>query len=187
MKYRYHVYTAMWRLKNIPRLVSFLAPLGITWHLTYDKGVSYAHPDLPWIKAMTAEPPPPGWHPSSWKDNWFLDHTQIDDLGRYCHLSDDDWYEPEFFQKLDRHDGDVLIVTMQNGPTPEGPRQTLHARPECVRGGRIGAQQLIACGYIARFFRYGKAYAGDWDFISAITQVHPPEFVPEASVYWNHL
>lgn len=164
-----------------------LAPMGITWHLIYDYGVAPVHPNKAWIKPMISAPTPLDWHPSSWKDNWFLDHCEIDDLGRYCHLSDDDWYDKDFFSKLDERDSDVLIATMMNGPTPEGPRTNLWAEPGRVQGGRIGAQQIIVSGYIIRYYRYGRQYAGDWDFIEAITSNHPYEFVREANVYWNHI
>lgn len=187
MKHRYHVYTPLWRIRNVPRLVELLRTMGIQWHLLYDEGVKFVHPNEKWIKPMVCPPAPSGWHPSGWKDNWFLDHEEIDDLGRYQHFSDDDWYDPDFFRKIDVVDDDVIIVTMKNGPTPEGPREDLIARPERVRGGRIGAQQIVVAGYIIRYHRYGKHYAGDWDFIESIAKQHPLTFIPEAFVYWNHL
>lgn len=184
---RFIVYTPLIRYHNLTALTGMLATKEVSWHLIYDEEAPLRHEPLSWISHSFAPRNPSGWHPSGWKDNWFLDHEPIDDHALYLHFSDDDWYEPDFFEKLDRVGADVMIVTMRNAPTPQGPRTDLMAQPENLRGSRIGAQQIAVRGSIIRNFRYGPAYDGDWDFINAITQKHPPVYVPEANVFWNYL
>ena len=184
---KYEVYTPVSRFHNFPNLIAMLEPMEIQWNIIYGPGVKFCHPELQWIKAFSAPQWPSDWHPAPWKANWFLDHVPIDNHAMYLQLSDDDRYEPEFFQKVDDVDGDVLIVTMVNAPTPAGGRTTLIACKENLRGSRIGGQQIIVKGDIIRHHRYGSAYDGDWNFIESVTRNNSPVYIPDATVFWNSL
>lgn len=170
-------------------MLEMLSTHNIIWHPIYQHSV-FPERLLPkWVEPCYCTPTPNGWHPANWKANYFLDHWNIEENDRYANLSDDDFYEPGFYRKISKHKGDVVVVSMRRGDVAIGgyPKHTLVAKAENLKGAGIGGQQLIVSGRVIRGFRYGREYAGDWEFISKIISKHRVEFAPEAFVYFNYL
>lgn len=196
MRFSYHVVTPFWRTKNLVPLLNMLQPMGVHWHLAYDQN---QRPELPagsekWITTAECPPAEPGWFVGHWKFNWYLNQIKWDVEARYILLSDDDFFEPDFFPKMDAVDGDVLICSMKRGdhspPTQHTPMQATHTLLACAQNlgcGGIGGQQIMMAGWAYRRYRLGPGFAGDWDMIHGVLLSYVPVFVPDAFVWYNYL
>lgn len=196
-RFNYHVITPFSRVANLNLMLDMLSPMGINWHLVYEE---QHKPELTtavtrWVRSSQCPAPPPGWFPGNWKLNWLLDQFPWDLEARYIMLSDDDFYEPGFFDRMDAAgDGDVLICSMKRGDrTPGTPgmpaydTSTLVACPANLGCGGIGGQQIMMSGWAYRRYRLGPGYTGDWDMISGVLKCYVPTFVPDAFVWFNYL
>lgn len=193
MKYSYNILTPFSRFQNLCQMRDHIASIRVaTWHLICEKKDIPFRMHIPeWMRVVECDPMPAGWFPASWKPNWFADHVELNPDARYLLLNDDDFYEPGFFQKIDEHDGEVVICSMKRGHnTPPGSTngpETLNARPQELHQAGIGGEQIIVSGRVLKEFRFGPPYDGDWTFISAVTAKYPPVFVPDAFVWFNYL
>jgi len=181
----YHVITPFSRMENYPVLKAMLDAQRVEWHVVVDEGSAATFPCLRCPRA------PELWNPGGWIFNWFIRNEEIHDGDRYSYLSDDDFYEPGFFDKIDARAGEALVVSMNRGqhqtPNPGYPADTLVGCPENIHHGKIGMEQIIVSGKVLRQHRHGRGADGDWDFISSVVHCHPPAFVPEAFVWFNYL
>jgi hypothetical protein len=127
----------------------------------------------------------------SWKTNWFLDHVKFEPETRYCLLNDDDLYGAGFFDLLDDHHEDLIIVSMCRGdnhpPGSPHPGGVLIACPENMRPGYVGGEQIILAGALQKDYRLGHTYEGDWYMLAEILKHHHPRYAPEAYVLFNAL
>lgn len=195
MNYTYHIYTPYWRRENFIPQMEMLSKFGIIWHPIFDDLEFHAFPDeWVWIQPLYCPMPEKGYpgFPGHYKANYFLEHEQIVPDHRYCELNDDDWYEPDFFEKIDKCYKPLVVCSMLRGQ-----RQPLHGRQygtsplvackENIRCGNISSEQLIVLGSMIGKARYGRSEFGDWDFIEQITRRSTPQFCPEAHVWFNYL
>lgn len=196
MKYQYHVFTPLSRPQNFRLLADMLRPSGVIWHVVHEsQHVPRIHPDdTLWIRPVMCPDPDPGWFPGHWKFNWLLNQHRWELEHRYILLSDDDFFEPGFFEKMDAVDGDVLICSMKRGdrspPKPDTPTQPttmLHASPGSMGCGGVGGQQIMMHGWCYRRYRLGPGFCGDWEMIYGVLQSYVPIFVPDAFVWFNYL
>lgn len=197
MKHTYHVFTPVSREKNLRLLIDMLAQQAILWHPIFDSDshLAWIPPAQEWITPMVCPTPPPaGFTPGAHPVNWFLEHAEWQDDHRYINLNDDDFYEPGFFEKMDAHEGEVLICSMKRGdcspPKPDTPSQpcnTLLAQKENLFCGGVGGEQIMMTGRIYRNCRIGPGYCNDWDMMAKVLAEHEPVFVPEAFVWFNYL
>jgi hypothetical protein len=171
-----------------------LSPTGVLWHPIFDRMVDVSSLWLPWILPMFSRAAAPGWFPGHYAANWFLNHVYWQNQDRYLLLNDDDFYEPDFFPKVDSVDGDVLVCSMKRGQhspaktdTPAQACNDLIAAQENLTCGGIGGEQIILAGHVQRNYRVGPGFAGDWDMISAVLKEYKPAFVPDAFVWFNYL
>lgn len=192
MKYPYRIITAFNRWPNLQAMIDLLGPLNVTWEPIFDDTPENRErsPSQDWIVPRFAPKAPEGWHPAAWPIYWHPCHCAVDPRARYCILTDDDSYEPGFFEKIDAIESNVLIVSMKRGDNPAAsgyPTDTLVAAPENMHCGRIGGEQIVVSGVIWDKFRHLHTAAGDWPWIAAITSLHAPVFVPDAFVRFNFL
>lgn len=122
----------------------------------------------------------------------------LDDDTQYMILNDDDSVEEGFFEKIPNDDavctsmkrGDIAAPHMIFGDWPEYYVEDcvdiLYAKPENMKIGKVGGEQLIIKGKILRNFRYGLNSVGDGEMIMKVVAEHPVTYVPDAYVLFNY-
>jgi len=179
----YNVMTPYSRWGNLPALTRMLQPENVTWHLLVDEWMPVMSFTQSWIKVFHGRPPPPRFFIGHWLMNLFLDHTEIRDDEYYILMTDDDYFEPGFFDKLRKYDDDILICSMKRST------DKLIAAPENIGIGRVGLEQLIIKGSVLKQYRVNGFYEADGDLIVRLFGDHPTKFrfVPEAVCFFNFL
>lgn len=196
MKYSYHVVTPFRRFENLEPLVNMLRGTPVTWHPIFDEGLPFdIHFPYPWIEKGYVPRSQPFW--SLWADslNRFIAAGRLNPRDRYMILNDDDGFEPEFFKKLDTHDGDILVVSMKRGHhTPAGVAperahgtETLIAAPENMQVGGVGAEQMICTGEIFERYIFNNSISADGERIIKVVTENPTVYVPDVFVHFNFL
>jgi SAM-dependent methyltransferase len=196
MTRKYHVITPMARLENLPKLAGMLEPHRITWHVLIDEGTPL--PDVggrPWIDLVVVPNHEVAFYERcNHAINWFLDHSELIDGDRYCVLNDDDAYEPDFFEKVEKLDGDLIIVSMERGDrippnvSPDRAHGTskIWARPENMAPGRVGVEQVVVSGRVLRTARLPLHVQGDGIMIEQLVKANVATYAPEANVWFNY-
>ena len=140
--------------------------------------------------------PPSNWFVGHWLFNYALDTLnqgvagiQIADGDYYSILTDDDFYEPDFFKKLARHRGDAVITSAKRGDHSVGrhPKTTLLAKPGFMRRGLVSLEQLFMAGTVARKMRLEHSFDSDGRLVEEVVQRYQVSYVPEAFVWFNYL
>lgn len=124
---------------------------------------------------------------------------------QYILLNDDDSIEEGFFDKIPNED--VVIVSMKRSDYEfkhvvwddwalkrghwEYGLDLLEAKPENMKVAKVGGEQLIIKGKIAKDFRYGLSNSsadipGDARFVLQILNEYTPVYVPDAYVLFNY-
>lgn len=197
----YHVLTPFNRFENLNRILGMLAgqrksTFEIIWHPIFNDDLRFGfHFPQRWVVPGYVPPSLPFW--SCWADamNRYISAGPLDPEARYCILNDDDYYEPDFFAKIDGHQGEVIVCGMKRGDQiPPGViaerahgTNTLEARPEFVAVGSIGAEQMITSGRIWGAYGFNNTIAADGERIVKVCAENPVEFAPEAYVWFNYL
>jgi hypothetical protein len=192
----YHVVTPFSRFENLERIVRMLEGRPVMWHPIFDEGLAFdVEFKQDWIKKSYSPKSVPFW--LMWADsmNRFITAGGLVQDDRYCILNDDDFYEPDFFDKVDKHDGELVICSMKRGHhTPAGVAaerahgtDTLTGRPEEMCVGRVGAEQIIVSGRIFATMGFTGGVAADGECIVQTAAKHPVDYCPEAFVWFNFL
>lgn len=197
----YHVLSPFNRFENLRSLIDMLAGqrsprFELRWHPIFDEDLPFAiHFPQSWITPGYCPPSRPFW--SMWADalNRYISSGPLHPEHRYCILNDDDAYEPEFFEKVDKVPGDILIVGMKRGhhipagviPERAHGTETLEARPEAMAVGHVGAEQMICSGRVFERYGFNNSIAADGErIVKIITEEKIVSYVPEASVWFNY-
>ena len=199
MNRTYHVITPFRRFENLEAQYRMLQDMPVRWHLILDSGLPWEpvfglHGGS-WIQKGFCPRSAPFW--SFWADalNRFISSGPLEPEDYYGILNDDDAYEPDFFHKLDRHTGDVIVASMKRGhqippgviPERAHGTDTLEAKPENMQVGRVGAEQLFCKGKIFEKYGFNNTITADGERICAIVKDHPVDYAPEAFVWFNYL
>src|ERR1017187_2636779 len=169
-----------------------LLSMGVRWHPIFNDDLSFRIMPSDWLEPCYCGPAPTSGHPANHALNWFLDHNQLGPSCRYLILADDDFYEPEFFSKVDRHDGDLLVCSMNRGQHqpasgPQHGTSPLIAAQENLVVCKVGCEQLIISGARLQDLRFSSGPTADGILIEELARHHKFEFVPEAEVLFNAL
>jgi hypothetical protein len=180
---KYHVITPYSRWFNLLALTRMLEPQNIQWHLLVDAHMPWMKFKEPWIHCIHQRPPPPRFFIGHWMLNLFLDHEKIYDDEYYVLLTDDDFYEPKFFEKLQAYQADAIICSMRRAG------DLLVADPSNMRIAHVGLEQLIIKGSLLKQYRINGFYEADGDLIVRIWNDHRDKFAfaPEVVCYFNFL
>lgn len=196
MKHTYHVITPVSRFENIAKLARMLAHQCIQWHLLIDSECPFRLQfDYVWIHTHVI--PTEGtefYARCNSCINWFLDHYWLHPTNRYCILNDDDAYEPDFFKKIDEHEGEVVVASMERGhQTPANVEAVrahgtgkLTAAAENMHPGYVGIEQLIATGKVFSTCRIPLSACGDGEMLQWVSQNYTVNYAPEANVWFNY-
>lgn len=192
MRYHYRVITPFTRFENLVPLSRMLKCEGIFWHPILNDDLPFGIHNILWIEPWYCPKPEEGFNPVHSAINFFLSRATIHPEDRYLFLMDDDWWEPGFLEKLDKHEGELLICSMLRGQhqPPKGlPYGTdpLTAAPENLKVGHVGAEQLIVSGRLLKDCKFGPEPFADGLLIEKLAKEHKVEFVPEANVWFNYL
>jgi hypothetical protein len=194
-----HVLTPFSRPENLDRLWPMLEEqrartpeVPLTWHLLgHNEEQMKAVPTLPWIRRWLVVPPACQC-PTYWKLNHFFEqHVEPD--GRYGIMADDDFYEPGFFEKLNRHAGEIVVCSMRRGDNVvattgfEHPTSTVIACRENMVINQAGLPQIFLSGNIARLARFEDIPHADGVMLQALAQCLEIDYAPECFVWWNYL
>jgi len=202
----FNIVTSVGRLQNLKALKNHLQPQNVKWHVITDQDLGFSINFFePWVKSYIC----PNNHKEFWARchyalNWFLETQEINDDEYYCFLNDDDGYEPDFFKKIreliidvknkNNVDPDVIIVSMMRGdnvPIVEShrvahPTDYLPAHPDNMQIGRIGMEQYIVRGKIAKRYRFANEICGDGMYIIEIVRNHGAVFAPYINAWFNY-
>lgn len=202
MRYQYHVITPLKRFENLQHLIPMLEAQGVQWHVIVDDtdhplrlSVLYEF-SRPWLHHYIC----PNRETTfflrcNFAINWWLNQWPPELDHRYMFLNDDDMLEDDFFEKVDKHDGQVIITSMKRGDqTPEGVQAerahgttTLIARPENMMVGGVGVEQIVMSGRILGGVRIPMEISGDGIMISWVVANYGATFCPEAFALFNRL
>lgn len=195
-RFQYHVITPLHRFENAAKMCAMLKDKQVYWHVILDDcepfELRFKHK---WVYHYIS--PTQGdtfWARCNFSINFAMDLMLWDDNARYCFLNDDDAVEPEFFDKIDRADGEVIVVSMKRGhQTPAGViaerahgTDTLVAAPENLKVGFIGVEQMIVSGRILRKCRLPIHICGDGQMLEYIGANYPVTFLPEVYAWFNY-
>lgn len=205
----FNIITPLNRYENLPELIHDLedrhTPLAeIRWHVITDRDCPFGiYFKQPWIEHYVSPNNEVGfWQRCNNAINWFLSSFKLNPEEYYCFMNDDDGYEPDFFDKLDRvasnDNPDVIIVSMKRGNrTPPGvaPERahgtsTLIAAAENMKPGHVGIEQIVVKGRVLAPCRLPMNVCGDGMMIEWIVSDSDSKYVryvPEIYAHFNEL
>src|SRR5512135_869824 len=190
---KYHVVTPFSRFQNYVPLREMLRPHAVMWHLLMDDPpTNIPSPHEDWIEHRYFPPAQPFWRAWANHLNRFIATCPITPTDRYVILNDDDFVEPEFFSKLDRHSGEMLVCSMARGQhtPPSGHKHPITALLTCpknMRVGSVGCEQLICSGRIFSTLKFADDLCADGIAIVDLSKRAAIKYVPEAWVWFNYL
>jgi len=126
--------------------------------------------------------------------NLFLDIITLNKNEKYCILCDDDFYENNFFKKINNYNEKVIICSMERGDKiPEGldpikahPTNKLWACKENIKVCHVGMEQIILNGDVLSKYKLPNEMWGDGIFIVKVVEENKTAYAPEASVLFNY-
>lgn len=193
---KYHVITPFRRFENLQRMLAMLEPFNLEWNILLDKNLPFKV-SVPgdWVKCFYLEPAQPFWRAWANHINKYIELAVIVPEDRYLILNDDDFYEPDFFSKIDKHSGEVIICSMLRGHrTPPGLEpirchgtHTLTACPQNMQVGAVGCEQMIVSGRIFSGIKLTDEPCADGVAICNVVKSNPVDYAPEAFVWFNYL
>lgn len=190
---RYHVLMPFHRIKNKNIIIKHLRQFNVVLHPIINESIEF--PKENWIKPFVFGSPPPEvrWV-YYYALNKFIGRAEIIDDDYYMFLSDDDFIEPNFFEKLKGIDTDFIVVSMKRGDNaPPGARTgagvlTCSWRKMGRKG--MGGEQLILKGKHLKNEKFLDMHIADKKFASKMWFLNAHEnftFIPDAYIWFNFL
>lgn len=147
------------------------------WVVLIDSDIEF--PEWMKVKRYTIPELPQGACKSNWLFNEFI-KDGLEDETQYMILCDDDFVDEGFWEKIPQDD--AVVVSMHRG------LDILLARPENMRIGRVGGEQVILKGKVLKNYRYGLSQVGDGEMIEQmVANGQQFTYVPDAQVLFNYL
>lgn len=198
---KYHVITPFTRYANFPLVRDMLEKQrpsveDLQWYLLLnDDGGPAIATDLSWIHQQRFPVVKPTWEMWRTVVNAFVKSHDAKPEDRYCILHDDDFYEPDFFRKIDQVAGEIVICSMKRGEqTPGGvpawqahPASDLIAAPQNIVVCSVGAEQIIMSGRILKTIDLPSHVYADGMMIVDLVSKHGAAYAPDAWVWFNYL
>jgi hypothetical protein len=186
---KFHILTPFNREENKDLILENFRRPNVIFHPLIDRKIQF--PKESWIKPFNFTPDPGirwvVYH--AW--NKFLGSGLVVDKDYYMFLSDDDFLEPDFFEKIQDIKTDIILVSMKRGDNAlkSGSANTLTPSPHFVRS-RIGTEQLIIKGEVLKAERFIDLHTADYVVIGGLRQKYPQEkftYATNAFVWFNYL
>jgi len=200
-----HVLTPFWRKHLIPTLIHYLESHNIEWYplIAPNEQIDLEKDNLselfnrkwihPIIVSSIDRTPGSGYK----KFNNFLDTQEIIDDDYYCFMSDDDMYEPGFFDVIRKQTAKIIMCSMYRGNhypkdkdyARHGSRPLIMSGPEDVRIRNVGQEQFIIKGSIFKENRWDlTASHDDGNYAIKLKDKYNDEilFLPDLFVFFNY-
>lgn len=190
-KQRFHILTPFSREENKDLILKNFKRPGVMFHPLIDKNIKF--PDKKWIEPFTVIPDPGIRHPMYNIWNKFIGSGKLIDDDYYLFISDDDFLEPNFFEKLKNINTDIILGSMKRGDnrTKSGHgTNTLIPNRRRLRRSWIGTEQLIIKGKILKNERFRDWLNADGYLIGSLWRKYPHNiftFKTDAFVWFNYL
>lgn len=200
MSKTFHILTPLRRYENLEKLINMLtahrATTDIHWHVICDDDAPFQlFFRQPWIHVYYQNNSESTfWGRCNFAINRWLDNHPLNEEDMYQILNDDDALETGFYDKVSKHDGGLIIVSMKRGDkTPDGvtaerahSTNTLVAEPGHMKVGHVGVEQFIVSGKNFRGARLPLRIAGDGELVQYLTGTFDTIYEPEAFVQFNY-
>lgn len=190
-KMKYHILTPFTRKENLRLILANFKRPDVIFHPLIDRAIEFPKED--WIEPFMFVPSPGIKHPMYNIWNKFIESGKLIDDEYYLFISDDDFLEPKFFEKLKNINTDVILVSMKRGDnrTKSG-HGTNTLIPNRRRLGRswIGTEQLVVKGKIIKNERFRDWQNADGYLIGGLWRKYPQNiftFKTDAFVWFNYL
>lgn len=198
------------RPQHIEDMINMLEPKNVQWHVITDVGAEFEYKfDKEWIHHYLCPnfilPDVDRFDRYYNTCNWILSNIPINDDEMYMFLSDDDGYEPDFFDKITSElnqmekfdfEPDLVITSMERGhqipvdATTAYPTFKLHAHPDNVVPCQIGGEQYLMRGSLLKRkgYRFPLHQWGDGLLIQQMynENINKTIFCPNANVWFNY-
>jgi hypothetical protein len=188
---KYHILTPFTRKENISLILKNFKRPNVVFHPIIDQPIEFPKED--WIKPFTFKRDPGIKRITFHAWNKFLDSGNLIDDDYYLFISDDDFLEPDFFNKIKDIDTDVILVSMKRGDnvTKSGyGTNTLIPHWHILMRSRIGTEQLIVKGKIIKHERFRDDITADGQLIGKLYGKYPHKdftFKEDVFVWFNYL
>lgn len=188
---KYHILTPFNREENTRLILENFHRPGVVFHPLIDRRIKF--PKESWIKPFFFTKKPgikwPVYH--AW--NEFLNSGMVVDKDYYMFICDDDFLEPDFFEKIKDIKTDIILVSMKRGDkvTKSGySTNTLTPRWNRMVRSWVAAEQLLIKGKIIKNERFIDQRTADGCLIGSLWGKFPHNlftFKTDAYVWFNYL
>lgn len=189
-KIKYHLLTPFTREENLRLILANFKRPNVVFHPIIDRPIKFPKED--WIKPFTFTPDAGIKRITFHAWNKFFDSGKIIDDDYYLFISDDDFLEPDFFEKIKNASTGIVLVSMKRGdnPTKHGSTNTFVPRGRNLVRSRVATEQLIIKGKIIKNERFRDHATADGLLIGNLWRRLPHTmftFVQNAYVWFNFL
>jgi hypothetical protein len=188
---RYHILTPFNREVNMKLLLENFHRPGVIFHPLIDRPIEF--PKEGWIEPFRVILDRSKKHPTFDIWNKFIGSGRLIDEDYYLFISDDDFLEPDFFEKIKNITTDVILVSMKRGDNITKSRygtDTLIPHWHILMSSRIATEQLICKGKIIKNERFDDLTVADGRLIGRLWRSNPHKnftFVEDTFVWFNYL
>lgn len=187
---KYHILTPFSREENTKLILKNFKKPNVIFHPLIDKDIEF--PKEKWIEPFRVMPDATKKHPMYDIWNKFIGSEKLIDEDYYLFISDDDFLEPKFFDKLKGINTDIILVSMKRGDngTKSGSANTLIPNPRRLRRSWIATEQLIIKGKIIKNERFLDWHNADGYLIGSLWRKYPHDiftFKTDVFVWFNYL
>lgn len=188
---KYHILTPFMREENLRLILNNFKNPNVIFHPIIDKPIEFPNED--WIKPFTFTPDAGIKRITFHAWNKYIASGNLIDDDYYLFISDDDFLEPGFFEKIKDISTDIILVSMKRGDntTKSGySTNTLVPNWRVLMRSRIGTEQLIIKGRILKNERFHDNITADGQFIGMLWKKYPHgcfTFKTDAYIWFNYL
>ena len=186
---KYHILTPFNREGNMKMILENFHRPNVIFHPLIDRRIEFPKED--WIEpfSFTRE------HGIRWVVyhawNEFLSSGMLVDNDYYMFLSDDDFLEPDFFEKIKDIKTDIILVSMKRGDNnlKSGSNNTLVPAWNRMVRSWVATEQLIIKGKIIKNERFIDQHSADGCLIGSLWRKLPHLFTlkTDAYIWFNYL
>lgn len=189
---KFHLLTPFSREENKEAILKNFHRPEVIFHPIINKPIEFPHED--WIRPFTFTLLPNLKWPYYYALNKFIDANEFVDDEYYQFINDDDFMEPDFYQKLEGITTDFIVVSIKRGntmaPNLKYSINTLTARSGCMGSRYMAGEQFILKGKYLRGYQFQQIHIADGKLSSYMWGKYPHKdftFVKNAYIWFNYL
>lgn len=190
---KYHILTPFSRVENREAILKNFHRPNVIFHPIINTPIEFPKED--WIQPFTFVIDSPVEFICYYALNKFLDANTLVEDEYYWFLSDDDFIEPDFFEKIKGIDSDFIMVSCKRGDHRTNKKFSpstgdLICKPSRMALTWVGGEQLLIKGKRLQNERFIERQTGDGNKIRRLWDKYHHvgfTFVPDAFVWFNYL